>query len=483
MTKESHPLDDFFRESLKDLKVAPSANARGRFLEEAAHIGGRNGAGFWRWFSITSVAILITTSAALFFLFRGSEQDSLLESPSPVSTTYNQVIHSVPKTTVNTSTPIPAKNEAVAVSRLTPATVHPISKAGFLNKPVPQVTVPVYANSPINQVQAAVPHEIPVTIEKKEQIFISDSQGIVNSSPPPVAENTPTEVASSNLGSPVPPGTQLNSEASSEISSASELAASTQTGSANPETDPEEKPAAELKSIYNPTRSPWQFTPYLAYGFDWVFNKPEGVAVNSLGLEGVLQHGRFSLTLRSGISASKNQTTNQALYNDYLGNYKKLDSITFAWDDKHYYLVPTYHMSENKVWDSTVKSDHFLVSKRYRIMHVPLMLGYDLLQQQKFQLSLRAGVGMSFCLDSRKLSGDYSAGQNRLITIKQGVDDYTKSRYFLLADFVASYALTRKLFLDMQPHIDYLLNPADAGSKSLDKLLIPGIKMSLKYKL
>ena len=59
--RDTHPLDDFFRESLKDLKVAPSKNARGNFLEEAAKIRGKNGAGFWRWFGIVSIAILITT--------------------------------------------------------------------------------------------------------------------------------------------------------------------------------------------------------------------------------------------------------------------------------------------------------------------------------------------------------------------------------------------------------------------------------------
>jgi hypothetical protein len=483
MTKDSHPLDDFFRESLKDLKVAPSKNARGSFLEEAARIGGKNGAGFWRWFGIISVAILITTSAILFFYFRGSQQVSRLESPSPATSIQKQSILPVSRTTESVSDPVLSKKSLDITVVQPSAQINPESPKIKISKPISFQKSQIVSRPTVATSSPSKPHESDISFLKNEKNFPAESRQTNNVTESPAAEVVTGNDASANVVVINSPDLLANSATSSDQSAISDLAGSTSSTADYPNSISVDKSPETSKQAYNPIQSPWQFGAYLKYSFDWRFNKPEDKAVNSLGLEGVLTHGRFSLVLGGGISASKNQVTNQVLYNDFLGNYKKLDSITFAWDDKQYYLVPTFYMSDNKVWDSTIKSDQYMISKRYRIMNIPLMIGYDLVEQQKFHLSLRTGVAMSFCLDSRKLSGEYFAGQKRLITNKQEIDEYTRNRFYLLADIVATYALTRKFVLELDPHLDYLMNPHDSKNNSWGNLFIPGIKVSLKYKL
>ena len=92
------------------------------------------------------------------------------------------------------------------------------------------------------------------------------------------------------------------------------------------------------------------------YSPEWMFNTLEGDKyVNNFGFEGTFRFGRYSVRTGVGLSITKGTNELAIGYNDFLGTYQDLDSIKFAWDDRHYYLLPTYYTSDQDVWDSLVK--------------------------------------------------------------------------------------------------------------------------------
>jgi hypothetical protein len=476
MNKESHPLDDFFRESLRDLKVAPSAPARSRFLEEATRTGGTSSFKFWRWFNSIVVAIVLTSSVILYFHFSSTEKSTRrLNNPATVdnSTMVNQPVlnqvvskpaisHSAqPTTNVN----IPANNKNIK-SQPPSFVSKPISSLNptMAEPPSPVVSSMVSGFKPVTQTDKAISKEtaLPILKESKpaETITGTQVQADATSKMPVVPETSgsnfnPSEPTGNEKSKVIPVDSQGNEPS----------------GSAARKVDPVKVPLSQ-----------WMFSPYIKYSFDWVLENQVGKIVNSLGLEGELKYGRFSVSLGGGISATSGYSKYQVSYNDYLGKFKKLDSITFAWDDKHYHLVPSYYLSENKVWDSTIKTDYYQVSNKYRLIRIPLMLGYDFIERERFSIGLKAGVAMVFCLDTRKGSNEYAGGQNRMLGVTQENADYSGNNYYLLADLYASYYLSRRLVLDLEPHFDYLLNPAGTIDKSFNNLMEPGIRISLKYK-
>jgi len=473
MNKELHPLDDFFRESLKDLRVAPSISARNRFLEKAAHIGGKRGPGFLRWFTIVAVVALVTTAVILYFLPAKQEHSTPQKSNSPIVSNNGQVLRPVidapvksPDNTriINTS----VKNTSSSISE--PGNISNRKSSLITSRTVkiqPPIVTPVISGTP----EASATNEASRSVPETQQPFTigntASDQQAVSSNPGPLPAQ----------GSGVSSGPQLFSSAPEKVE-LSKKPDDTFGLNQNVQVIGNKDSYSSLTLA----ATPWNFTPYIRYSFDWILNNNSGKASNTIGLEGQLQHGRFSISAGIGISVVKGYSSNQVLYNDYLGDYKKLDSITFSWDTKHYHLLPAYHMSEKKVWDSAVKADNFRVSNSYRLLHIPFMLGYDIIQRQKLILGLRAGATFTYCLDTRKLSGEYSAGQKKLVGISQGVDSYSGTNFYFEGEMFVSYGLTRRLLLELTPHFDYLLNPRNSQGLRLNNILIPAVRVSLKYK-
>lgn len=503
MQKESHPLDDFFKESLKDLKVAPSATARSRFLEEAKYIGGKTGLGFWRWFSLLTMAGLLTTAVLLYLYSPSPNHPAPVQDKTAVAVNSQSISPSSAKPVVHTAV---LKAEAITKNSILTTSPEVKVQAGSptqsnAGKPIAR---PVQFNSSLEPKTAKIKDKKADTLKTTSSPVKTESQEpsavLASNDAPPALSTRESSVSraeddkklllneeTGKISIPADPGKNL---AGNTIPAQSEEAASasepTPTGKSGQEPASNVNTAKSQEGKSKPDsklpQGNWEFTPYVKYSYDWQFRKNNEQGENALGLEGKIQKGRFSVRLGAAISTTSGSSNCQVLYNDYLGRFKKLDSISFAWDENHYHLVPSYHTSESNVWDSTVKTDYYKISNTYRLIRVPLVIGYNFIQRDKFSLGLNTGVAMSFCLDKKKVSGEYSAGQNRLIAIKQEDDEYARNNFYLIGDLTASYAITRRLYLDLEPHFNYLLNPSGSQSSKLDELLVPGIRASLKFK-
>jgi len=345
MKKDKHPIDDFFREALKDHEVIPSDSARADFLEEASMYVRKKP--FLRKWTISLSLILLFAILGIFFYFTFSNKSSKAYSPAENN----------PGNIENTST------------------VETIKEDGMLNaypKP-PQINNLSVKSTKVFKTGATMVDENISTVRKNEPL----DEIIEN--PQTVTEEMSPE-SGLTLKNPEIPGSVSDSPPHDTLSrSLSDL---------------QELPAAKPDSIQNsihamiksgvpeiwPERE-WRISAGLYYAPEWMFNTLEGTKpATNFGIEGTFRIGPYSIRTGAGLSITKGTNQLAIEYQDYLGSYMKLDSMTFAWDEQHYYLIPTYFLTHQDVFDSLMKLDNAKVIKRYTYLQIPLILGYDFLR-------------------------------------------------------------------------------------------------------
>ena len=85
----------------------------------------------------------------------------------------------------------------------------------------------------------------------------------------------------------------------------------------------------------------WFFSTAIQYTPEWMFNTiEEGKFVNNFGVEGIFTIGKYSIRTGLGLSITKGTNELAVEYNDFLGSYNKLDSMSFYWDGTvHNYIL------------------------------------------------------------------------------------------------------------------------------------------------
>lgn len=214
-----------------------------------------------------------------------------------------------------------------------------------------------------------------------------------------------------------------------------------------------------------------------------MFNTLEGnKLINNFGIDVIFYHGLVSLRTGAGISVSQGITTNSVEYNDFLGTYSKLDSITFDFNEQLNNFEPTLYMSSEKVWDSIGKEDSTDIIKRYTYLQVPLVLGFDFWQKGKISVGVRIGTIMSVMVNSKQLTGAYDPGENLLIGVNQLTPSRVNLNWQALAGFSASAVLSKRITFELEPQARYYYGSIYEKSGNADKPWSLGIRMAMVYK-
>lgn len=208
----------------------------------------------------------------------------------------------------------------------------------------------------------------------------------------------------------------------------------------------------------------------------------DGKFVNNFGIEGSLAFGRYSVRTGVGLSIAKGITEVAVGYNDYLGSYEQLDSITFAWDEKHYHLLPTYYLTDADVWDSLMKLDYPKIEKRYIYLQIPLVLGYDFVQKNRFSMGVRVGPILSILLSSKELTAEYDPGKNRIVQINQVTPDRIQTNWQVMGGISASYRLSDHISIELEPEVRYYFNSVYEKGGLTQKPWSVGVRTALNFK-
>jgi hypothetical protein len=440
MKREREPIDEFFRESLEDYQIAPSDKAKEAFLKEVSHETGTR-RGIWRWLI---PVLFVATSAALITIF--------YMTPRMVSVAEGNANNAENEQNEQNAT---NKNDVIYTSNLSSAK----ATNNVLNgKSVSRNKVQTLKNS-----DATIPARKTETPELSQPGLNTEGVEII-----PVSTITPEPKAESKT---IPPDTNIAiTEANTPIDVQSD------TSRTLPPSPPLPPPA---DSKPKPDKE-WRISPGLYYSPEWMFQTLEGTKpVTNFGLEGTFRIGRYSIRTGAGLSITKGTNQLAIEYNEYLGSYLKLDSMTFSWNQQHTDLIPTYYLTNKDVWDSLMKLENAKIIKRYTYLQIPLILGYDIISKGNFSLGFRVGPVLSILLSSKTLSDDYDPGKKQIISINMITPEQISLNWQLMGGINVTYRFARRFGIEIEPFGKYYLNSVYENSNSSTKPWSIGIRAAV----
>lgn len=427
MEKQKNSIDNLFREVLQDHEIVPSDRAKEAYLKEASEIPQRRWyrGGLFLFFPL-AVLVIIGGFAIYFIHDKSTDQE-----------------------------PARIKSE----SRLNP------SEQKTNKAKLPSHSYQKSEESPkILESHSDLTQSIPMIDSIKNPIDQNKDKISTGEIILPVTNNPPLASGSSTISE--------TSDTSRLIPNASHDTIVTQP----PLVDQKKEKKQRLNKD-------WYFSGSIQYTPEWMFNTLEAVKfVNNFGIEGTFTFGKYSIRTGFGLSITKGTNELVVEYNDFLGSYNKLDSISFSWDGSIHNYTPSFHMSNQDVWDSLMKLDYPKVVKRYMYLQIPLILGYDFFQSGRFTIGLRAGPLLSILINSKQLTDNYDPGKKRVIRINNITPEQVSLNWQFMGGINASVRLSENLFFQIEPMAKYYFNSVYEKSEITRKPWSIGIRTAFIIK-
>jgi hypothetical protein len=490
MEKEKNSIDNFFRETLRDHEILPSERAKEAFLKEAQGIPLRKET-FKRIFPYIILAVLITAGIYTFFYSVRSEDNnrqSLVSSrQSAVGSPQTVITHqpsaesiqksnndqqkslgskSIERSTSPSTTSSPDKKKITKVKNTSPS--KPIKKTS-VGETIDKTTfIPKNSNS------IALNNEKSKPVTVVPEILSTNGQGVntIQTSNGP-ASNAQSANPPPHPGTAVTPvGSGINSDTASIVKD--KLPDSV---SSNPGAVPDNGKKTKMNRE-------WFLSMAAQYSPEYMFNTLEDSKfINNFGVEGMFIFGNYSV--RTGICFSIGKGTNELAveYNDFLGSYQKLDSMSFAWDGSIQNYIPSFYMSNQEVWDSLMKVDSLKVVKRYTYLQIPLVLGYDFIHSGRFSLGFRAGPLLSILINSKQLSAEYDPGKKKIIQVNSVTPGQVDLNWQVMAGINATLRISRRFLFELEPMAKYYFNSVYEKADITKKPWSLGIRAAFTVKI
>jgi len=486
MERIKHPVDELFKEALQEHQVKPSDAARQRFLDEAATVKISGKRSRSRWLFLLGGLVVVTSALMVLWLHQDSSKSAVRTPKYEVDNSQSAVV-SLQSEAYNSRSAVGSpqseargsQQEAVNESGTTDhegyfsPTVNPASQSsGVVTSPPPSFGA---SSTSIPSTSNVLP---PPSYVPSSGSGGNEGGGISVGSgggEDGVSVDTVSSVLSQPAG-PVPtPGIS---------------AAIPDSVAVLPSVVQQEDTLTIVDTDYSPDKSKkknrsssWQFATSVYYVPEWMFNTLEGDKfVTTIGLEESLLFGRYVLRTGLGLSIAKGTNELMVEYNDYQGSYNHLDSISFAWDEKYYHLLPTYYLSDKDVWDSLLRLDYPKVIKRYTYLQIPLILGYDFLQKKWVSIGFRAGPILSLLLQSKQLSEEYDPGKNRVVQINQVTPDRIATNWQLQGGINVSLHISPRFGLELEPNVKYYFNSVYEKSDATKKPWSVALRASFRIR-
>ncbi len=468
MKKERHPIDDFFRESLEDYQISPSEESKQAFLKEAEHMLGKTPliTKWWLYF-IPVLLILIPAGLITYYnCFPVTVQQKHENSTQPAIVKNN---NSQPLITLSQKNITSGHKEITSKQKeiISGITQKVTGKSSIMSGSDTEITreTSTYENKTSDDPYGASPNAMTGNLPSMDD---PTSTGI-HSPDTTTASGTLTLPAyESGLSDTISEfsGTMPLSSNQSVIPDTSDLTGTTR----------KDIPATELN-----TQREWRLGTGVYFSPEWMFRTLENTKfITNFGIEGMFRFGRYSIRTGAGISISKGTNQLQIEYNDYLGSYMKLDSMTFTWDNNHYHIIPlSWYLTNKDVYDSLMKLEEAKVVKRYTYLQVPLILGYDFFQRNKVSLGFRAGSILSVLLSEKNLSDTYDPGKKRIISINEITPEQVNLNWEIMVGFNATFRLWRNFGVEIEPYGKYYFNSVYQTSGSTGKPWSVGLRALL----
>jgi hypothetical protein len=465
MEKHQHPFDDFLKETLKGHRLVPREEARKAFLDEASTIDHAR-RGWFRWYYLPLLVAVISGIVVLFSYF-GNEN----EVPAVAVRNETPVIEPTTPSSLNDK-PSAVTNTEIATLPADSYTENQIHKTKDPNTGTQAAGNP--SSSIFSKALAEKEPALPAPSEP------ADIQAPVSSS---ISEQT-EDKTDSNSASQKPASADISAGTANQVREPEPVQTSGTDAATEKDTIASIPPAYEPK---NP--EPLEVMPETAFAAsvyylpEYMFNTVEGGKfVNNFGFDFTFYRGRTSIRTGAGISISQGLTEKAVEYNEFLGTYNKLDSISFTFNESAGDFYPTIHTSSENVWDSLPLYDSTEIIKRYTYLQIPLILGFDFWQKNRLTVGVRIGTIMSVMLKSKQLTGAYEAGANQVVGISKLSPDQVSMNWQAVGGINGSLMLTRRLYLEIEPQAKYYYQSIYEKSGYDKKPWSLGVKLAVSYK-
>ncbi len=232
------------------------------------------------------------------------------------------------------------------------------------------------------------------------------------------------------------------------------------------------------------SHSRFHITPGVYYMPEWMSGTIDGNKfINNFGVETEFSFGPYSIRTGAGLSITRGSNENALTTQKYVGTYKILDSITFAWDERHYHLIPTHYFTPTDLYDTAVHLYEYSIIKEYLYLQIPLILGYDLYRGGFFSAGLRAGPVMSLLLCTKNLTPAYDHGRDRILWTNNITPERIGMNWQIVGGVNLSFLVKKRFSLSFEPEIRYYFNSVYEKSEIRTKPWSIGIRGAIGIKL
>ncbi len=466
MDTKKHGVDELFRKGLADLEISPTASGKSRFLKKAKQeLRKRSISTFWMPGLAIILGIGILGGAYLFIKNMTKDQDQ----KNKVEATISQMNSGKSIFGLETKTPekpIHLQNTP-GISQLKPQ-----SPVAFRNKAIQNSNdnyIPLAATSTktlskTDQGTISLISFTPLTSLSKDT---GKSLSTIITSQQP--ENQNVFLPEKKAGDSIPV------EDSSKVHEKSLVLSDT---TANPGIPPAMKGHKHSNSASLKDKI-WNIRAGIYYMPEWIFNSLDrNKYVDNFGAEGIFRFGPYSIRTGIGLSITKAYNEMVVETNPYLGSYNKLDSMTYHWDSRHYYLLKTVYTTTQNVYDTVLHYKYYTREMEYTYLQVPLILGDDFLETKWFTLGVRVGPVMSVLLHTQVLTSAYDAGKDKIIMINDISPDRIHLNWQAMAGMNAAFRLSHRFILELEPNIRYYFDSVNEKLSPTDKPWSVGLQTS-----
>jgi hypothetical protein len=427
--------DQWLRSSIEDYQPVPSGEGRLKFLGDASKVGASSSHNGKQWWTAGLILLLLATaSGVLFFLLEHKPMPQIIELPLQPATTQNnaaagQTIENLKHT--ESAIQLPQSNDEPSIKKVNGLST--TSQKGY---------------APETQKRDTKSSAQLLKFEQNtEDVALVTMNAMTNKT---VQESVALEEDNSNEFVPL-----QSVELSDDIQVAEPVAS--QIDTLGDTLMPVEK-KSKLSTAVNSQK-------HLAYS---IFYRPEVtynlIESNKLshifGLD--IQYrffgDRYSVRTGLGLSVSKGYYEYATEYQEFLGEYEKLDSITFAWDEPQYHLMPTKYMSNEEVFEDTLSTSYSQIDKKHYYLEIPLILGYDFISNKTWRLGLRTGPRLSLLMQTKILNDMEDLGRNKVIQINQITSERINANWQFVGAVNLGIYTKGRIFFEIEPQFTYYFN-------------------------
>jgi hypothetical protein len=453
MEKHPNPFDEFLKETLKGHQLAPPEEAKEAFLREAGAIL-QSRKGFKRWYYLPALVAVLIGLFSVFYILNNHE----------ISTSkhiINEQVNSTAGLTSNPASTPNLKSTSNSVQVINP-------KAGLISTSISSINSDNGTKPPVTMITPSSETRL-ISYEAGESIMSASSEGGISAKNDTLISKT----KASKLA--------LDSLANPGVSNAAPV---TQGQTASHDTVTVAMPATTAGAdIPERGKSENYFMAGVYYLPEWVFNTFNGNKfIYNVGIEGTYNFGPLSVQTGVGIAVSNDVTKIAVEYNDYLGSYNKLDSMSFTFNEQTHNFTPDYFMSSEKVYDTLPLMDYPEYKMRYTYLRIPLVIGYDFWSKGRFSLGVRLGTALSLLLNSKQLSEVYNPGQNKVTNVYKITPDYVSVNWQVTGGMNASLRLMDHFYFELEPIGMYFYNSVYESPGSTKKPFAVGFRTAVLYK-